>query len=165
MYLKNNAPKLNIMIIGIITLSLFCTCHAPQTANAGQKIKVPSIVAPNGSGTDGAGTNFTLEAGRGTGSGTPGDIILYTAAVGSTGTTLQTSTERMRIKGTGYVGIGTSSPSGILDVNADVIRVRTAKVPASATAAGNAGDICWGSSYLYVCIATNTWVRAAISTW
>lgn len=37
--------------------------------------------------------------------------------------------------------------------------------PASAGAAGTAGDIAWDSSYIYVCTATNTWKRAALSTW
>ena len=37
--------------------------------------------------------------------------------------------------------------------------------PASATATGTTGEIQWDSSYIYVCIATNTWKRVAISTW
>lgn len=37
--------------------------------------------------------------------------------------------------------------------------------PASASAAGAAGTITWDSSYIYICTATNTWKRAAISTW
>jgi len=37
--------------------------------------------------------------------------------------------------------------------------------PASATATGTAGTVVWDSSYIYVCVATNTWKRAAISTW
>jgi hypothetical protein len=37
--------------------------------------------------------------------------------------------------------------------------------PASASATGSAGTITWDSSYIYVCTATNTWKRAAISTW
>jgi hypothetical protein len=65
----------------------------------------------------------------------------------------------------GNVGIGTTSPSALLDVNSDTVRVRTARTPASAAAAGNAGDICWDSDYIYVCTATNTWKRTAISTW
>jgi hypothetical protein len=65
----------------------------------------------------------------------------------------------------GNVGIGTTSPSALLDVNSDTVRVRTARTPASAAAAGNAGDICWDADYIYVCTATNTWKRAAISTW
>ena len=76
------------------------------------------------------------------------------------------SKEVMRIDGnTRNVGIGTSSPSSLLDINSDIVRLRTAKTPASATATGNAGDICWDSSYIYVCTATNTWKRTAIATW
>ena len=52
-----------------------------------------------------------------------------------------------------------------LDIVSDVIRLRTAKTPASATAAGNAGDICWDSDAIYVCVATNTWKKIAIATW
>jgi len=37
--------------------------------------------------------------------------------------------------------------------------------PASATAAGTAGDIAYDATHLYVCIATNTWVRATFATW
>lgn len=62
-------------------------------------------------------------------------------------------------------GINTASPTARLDVNGDTIRLRTSRTPASAGAAGNAGDICWDSNYLYVCIATNTWRRIAHATW
>ena len=37
--------------------------------------------------------------------------------------------------------------------------------PASATATGTAGDIRYDADYIYICTATNTWKRAAISTW
>lgn len=43
--------------------------------------------------------------------------------------------------------------------------IHATKTPASASAAGNAGEIAWDSSYIYVCTATNTWKRAAIATW
>jgi len=52
-----------------------------------------------------------------------------------------------------------------LDVNADLIRVRTSKTPDSAGATGNAGEIAWDASYIYICTATNTWKRVAIATW
>jgi hypothetical protein len=63
------------------------------------------------------------------------------------------------------VGIGTTSPTAALDVNSDTVRVRTARTPASASATGNAGDICWDANYIYVCTATNTWKRTLIATW
>jgi hypothetical protein len=73
--------------------------------------------------------------------------------------------EGMRLTSAGRVGIGTTSPTTLLDVNADTVRVRTARTPASATATGATGEICWDANYIYVCTATNTWKRSAISTW
>ncbi|WP_437230375.1 hypothetical protein SH661x_001935 [Planctomicrobium sp. SH661] len=66
---------------------------------------------------------------------------------------------------TGNVAIKSSSATAPLDINGDTIRLRTAKTPESASATGNAGEICWDSSYLYICTATNTWRRIAHSTW
>lgn len=63
------------------------------------------------------------------------------------------------------VGIGTNDPTEKLDINSDAIRIRTAQTPASGTATGNAGDICWDSDYIYVCVATNTWKRSSLTSW
>ena len=71
----------------------------------------------------------------------------------------------MTLNATGELGIGTSSPTAQVDLSGDKIRIRTAKTPASASATGNAGDICWDANYIYVCTATNTWKRSAIATW
>ena len=77
------------------------------------------------------------------------------------------STERARIDISGRLLVGTSSQSGgsLLQVNDNRIRIATAKTPASATDTGVAGEICWDANYVYVCTATNTWKRTAISTW
>ena len=37
--------------------------------------------------------------------------------------------------------------------------------PTSATDTGTAGDIRYDADYIYICVATDTWKRAAISTW
>lgn len=58
-----------------------------------------------------------------------------------------------------------SEPTAPVDVNSDTIRIRTAKTPASASDTCNQGEIVWDSDYIYVCIATNTWKRTALSTW
>jgi hypothetical protein len=39
------------------------------------------------------------------------------------------------------------------------------KTPSSASASGTAGQIRWDANYIYVCTATNTWKRVALSTW
>jgi hypothetical protein len=53
----------------------------------------------------------------------------------------------------------------IAAASSNAFRITTAQTPASATATGTAGTIAWDTSYIYVCTATNTWKRAAISTW
>jgi hypothetical protein len=50
-------------------------------------------------------------------------------------------------------------------VNGDTVKIATSKTPASASAAGTAGEVCWDANYIYVCTATDTWKRAALSTW
>ena len=44
------------------------------------------------------------------------------------------------------------------------MRVPT-QTPASASASGTTGEIAWDASYIYVCTATNTWKRSALSSW
>jgi len=73
--------------------------------------------------------------------------------------------QRMRISSGGEVKLGTGGGTAKLHINSDILRLDTAKTPASAGAAGNAGDICWDANYFYICIATNTWKRVAIATW
>ena len=75
--------------------------------------------------------------------------------------------EAFRVDSSRRLLVGTSSDSGgaLLQVNGDRVRIATAKTPASASATGTAGEICWDANYVYVCTATNTWKRSAISTW
>lgn len=61
-------------------------------------------------------------------------------------------------------------PSGtpsVRTVNASVFAANlvTGTVPETANATGIAGTIRYNSSYIYVCVANNTWKRAALSTW
>lgn len=65
------------------------------------------------------------------------------------------------------------SGTGTVDIDADRFRVSSSKTPATSVgAAGDTqGDICWDTSYVYVCTAdydgvTNVWKRVAIGgTW
>lgn len=65
--------------------------------------------------------------------------------------------------GTSYSAPAISDGTGI-DVNGKILRLRTSKTPASSTDTGNAGEICWDANYLYVCTATNTWKKFALTT-
>lgn len=67
---------------------------------------------------------------------------------------------------------------GLIGLNYEVGRYRSASqfradlavpevvaAPATATSTGTAGQIAYDASYFYVCVATNTWKRAALATW
>jgi hypothetical protein len=45
------------------------------------------------------------------------------------------------------------------------LKLQWTTVPASAAATGTAGQIAFEAGWFYVCVATNTWERAAIATW
>ena len=52
------------------------------------------------------------------------------------------------------------------DANVDTVKMGgTTRTPASATAVGIKGEFCWDASYIYVCVATNSWERTALTTW
>jgi hypothetical protein len=58
--------------------------------------------------------------------------------------------------GTLTVGVTTTVPNLI---------VSTGTAPSTASSTGTKGQIAYDSSYVYVCVATNTWKRSALTTW
>lgn len=106
--------------------------------------------------TDANGVNWTFGVSQATGSGTSGDMIWQYAPSGSTGTTLTTLTEAMRLKGTtgelqvvNGVSIGTAgSVLGLLKLNGNTSGTVTINTAAAAgtwtltlpTTDGNAGE-------------------------
>lgn len=80
----------------------------------------------------------------------------------------------MQVKSSGAVTINTTTDDGIatnkLQVNGNVkatqFRISALNTaPASATATGTLGEIRITATHIYVCTATNTWVRTALITW
>lgn len=115
--------------------------------------------------------NSSLVFGNGLGATVDGAYVALITATGSTTTFSalnidpQNNVVSLTPSADGKVGIGTSTPTSMLDVNSNSVRLRTAKTPASATDTGTVGQICWDSGYVYVCVAANTWKRAALATW
>lgn len=62
---------------------------------------------------------------------------------------------------------GTSGSVVILNpvMSGNFLRISQSRTPASASATGVTGDQCWDANFHYQCVATNTWKRAALSTW
>lgn len=58
----------------------------------------------------------------------------------------------------------TTSYNYYLSTGGDTIRVATDWTPTTSSDAGYKGELRWDSTYLYICIATNTWRRVAHST-
>jgi len=67
----------------------------------------------------------------------------------------------------GRAQVATPSAAGDIATKGyvDGLNVAWAAVPATATAAGTAGQRAYDANYIYICVATNTWKRVAIATW
>lgn len=140
------------------------TVGSPTQTGGGQQIGIFGAQGWTSSGAWGSYMCYLafVSAEAQTASANGGYMEFFTTPTGAT-----TVVSRGRIGANGNFGLGTfaADPTAMLDINSDTMRLRTAKTPASASAAGNAGDICWDASYLYICTATNTWRRIAHSTW
>lgn len=95
----------------------------------------------------------------------PGDLVFSTTADGAASTT-----ERMRINSAGNIGAFGATTAAIssgigLDMGGSTMRLRTARTPANSTATCNVGEIAWDTSYIHVCVGTNSWKRATLGTW
>ena len=155
-------------------------CYAGTSTTESLRLTTTGAFIPGSLaiGTDDTTAGTISAYGDGTGSSEGGQLNLYIAAdhdstynrwqIDAYEDDLRIFTdvaEVIRVTPTGNVGIGTAAPTEQLDLSGDAIRIRTAQTPASATATGTAGTVCWDASYIYVCTATNTWKRVAISTW
>ena len=61
--------------------------------------------------------------------------------------------------------INCDSDNGLHFTAANGIHYPIATAPSSATDTGTAGEVRWTATHVYLCTATDTWVRAALATW
>lgn len=113
----------------------------------------PTIVTPTIASFANAGHSHQDAAGGGT---------LSAAAIASG------VLDNARVNWAAPGAIGSTTPGAgtfsALVCTGDVLRISTSKTPASSGAAGNEGEICWDTSYLYV-YAGGAWRRIAVNTW
>jgi hypothetical protein len=80
-------------------------------------------------------------------------VLLTNGNISTTGTI--TTTQNLQVTGTstltGQVALGTD-------------RINRALQSKNNNSTGTAGDISWDANYIYVCTATNSWKRVALST-
>ena len=110
--------------------------------------------------------------------GTYGDIVFATSSfyanaevarfhgnVGSNGyfilqpTSPATSTTTGALRVKGGVGIAGNTYIG------GTLVVAAGNAPSSSSAPGTTGQVAYDSNFVYVCVATNTWKRSALTTW
>lgn len=59
----------------------------------------------------------------------------------------------------------TGQPSFPNGISTAALRVTASQPPASSTSPCTQGDLAYDQSYVYMCVATNTWKRSALSSW
>jgi len=152
--------------------------HITYSAAAGTALQVESKLVDDGSAAD-----ITLYHHRNSAAGQDGDVIssLYFRSKNDNAT--PEDIDYAQIAGS-IVDASDGTEDGKLELKVSAAGTLTTEVaitaanvtlggrpilpthtPASATAAGTTGEIAWDGSYIYVCTATNTWKRAALSTW
>ena len=132
------------------------------------KIKIGDGVTAWASLPYAAGGTVNLSAPGPIGATTPSTGAFTTVTASSFDTSAPATGE------TGEIGLAEDPANGTNTITlkapsalaADVVLTLPAgAVPASATTACTAGQWWFASGYWYVCVATNTWQRAALATW
>ena len=134
--------------------------------------EITNITGGYNSGTNANGTGLNILTRDGTGTGTPGNITHQVSQKTTSGSSAQSYFVAQTIFGdTGNVNIGTASidPGYKLNVSgtasAAQFKLSTLNTaPTSSTASGSLGEIRYTTNYIYLCVATNTWVRSPLSS-
>lgn len=119
-----------------------------------------------GTDTNVAGVDATIQGSLGTGTAASGKLVFKVGTPTTTGSTQHTANTVLTLQDTGAGG--TPSPAVIAagPVTSTQFRLSALNTaPSSAADTGTLGEIRIDSGYIYVCTATNTWVRAALATW
>lgn len=138
-------------------------------SNLSTGVGAPVTINSSGAkGADKSGGLLRLAAGKSTGAAVAPDLIFATASATTTGTTLQSLTDRWYVKGeTGRLS-NNSTPTALLDIDGATgfgqLRLRTTYTPtATGDTNGDVGDVSWDEDYIYIKTSTG-WKRSALTT-
>lgn len=53
----------------------------------------------------------------------------------------------------------------VAGITTSSLAVANSSIPATIDSVGSPGEIRWNETHVYICIGTNAWRRAALSTW
>ena len=112
-------------------------------------------------GADGLVTHFGKVRGVNTSAFAVGDVLYASPSVSGGFTTTRPEAPNNIVS---MAAVLSSGNNGTIFVRPSVEDIWQA-VPATATSAGRKGDNAFDANYFYVCVATNTWKRVALSTW
>jgi len=114
--------------------------------------------------TDGAGNlSWTAQTSASSPAGNTGQIQFNDSGNFSANSNLSYDSSNIKLTVGNLLLIG--SNSAVTYANGLMAASQISTVPSTASSTGVKGQIAFDTSYIYICIATNTWMRAAIATW
>jgi len=167
-----NSAKVAIGLTNPSTGTMFEVGMHPTYAGPGTASVPANTATVNGTGTNflsmfkvGDSINVNLAGSKQITTITSNIQMTLTSGYGNTAVsgsyTNGATVSRLAVMQNGEVGVGTSTPTDLLDINSNNIRIRSAKTPASGSVC-DTGEISWDASFIYVCSATNTWKKATL---
>ena len=144
--------------------------ETPVLAVNGTATNTPATAATlqhttSGVAAAGIGTRLDFECQTATSNNEIGARIIASATNVSSGTEAFDLLIQLMSGGALPTTVGTFTSAGDLVLTGDTVRLPTERTITNANDPGTKGDICWDSSYIYVCVATDTWKRVGIGTW
>lgn len=174
-YALPNATFANVIVSGIGSANGYSQLNIQNVDSVGTQNSADFIAtAPDGTDTSKYidmginGNNYSSSSW--TVSGANDGYVYINSGNLTLGTDTQGTTVKVHVGGTLAGNVVTTfantgaTVAGNLTVSGSC-HLANVRVPTLANSAGTAGQITWDSNYVYVCIATNTWKRANISTW
>lgn len=90
-----------------------------------------------------------------------------TITINGSGVITANNTYTLPTAGISALGVlgGVKVDGSTITINNGVISANAISAPATATSTGTQGQIAYDSTHIYVCIATNSWIRATAAAW